>query len=127
MGVGISCYGAVVAGFSLLERWGPPPEAKNLRLRSWKLSCTIAHRLGGQQWTSMNYGNYKTLERVVTSDKVLIGGDVNGHAGRKPCGFGEVLGGHRAGLWNDEDVRLINWAVGKCMKLMYTYFQKTIR
>ena len=57
------------------------------------------------------------MDKVVTSDNVLVGGDFNGHVGSDMCGFGEVHGGF--GI-----VRLLDWAVGKGLHLMNTCFQK---
>ena len=33
------------------------------------------------------------MDRVVTSEKVLVGGDYNGHVGSDMGGFGKVQGG----------------------------------
>lgn len=40
---------------------------------------------------------YGTLNRVVTREKVLIGGNFNCYFGRATCGFGEIHGGHVVG------------------------------
>lgn len=44
---------------------------------------------------------YELLDRAVTSNKVLIGGDLNDLVGGEVCGFSEVHGGHGAGHQND--------------------------
>ena len=36
---------------------------------------------------------YDLMDRVVTSEKVLVGGDFNGHVGSDMGGFGKVHGG----------------------------------
>ena len=47
---------------------------------------------------------YEILDRVVTREKVLIGGDFNCYFGKEACGSGEIHGGHVVGQWNDECV-----------------------
>ena len=39
-------------------------------------------------------------------------------------GFGEVHGGFGIGQINEGGIRLLDWAVGKGLRLMNTYFQK---
>ena len=64
------------------------------------------------------------MDKVVTSEKLLVGGDFNGHVGSDICGFGEVHGGFWIEEINDGRVRLLGWAVGKGLHLMNTCFQK---
>ena len=40
---------------------------------------------------------YELMDKVVTSEKVLVGGDCNGHVGSDMSGFGEVPGGLEIG------------------------------
>lgn len=40
---------------------------------------------------------YEILDRVVTREKVLIGGDFNCYFGKEACGSGEIHGGHVVG------------------------------
>ena len=40
---------------------------------------------------------YEIMEKVVISEKVLVGGDFNGHVGSDMGGFGEVHGAFEAG------------------------------
>ena len=70
---------------------------------------------------------YELMDKVVTNDNVLVGGDFNGHVGSDMGGFGEVHGGF--GIWqiNDGGIRLLDWAVGKGLRLMNTCFQKRKR
>ena len=44
---------------------------------------------------------YELMDKVVTSEKVLVGGDFNGHVGSDMGGFGEVHGGLGIGQIND--------------------------
>ena len=60
----------------------------------------------------------------MTNEKVLVGGDFNGHVGNDMGGFGEVHRGFGIGQINDGGIRLLNWAVGKGLHLMNTCFQK---
>ena len=67
---------------------------------------------------------YELMDKVVTSDNVLVGGDFNGHVGSDMSGFGEVYGGFGIEQINDGGIRLLDWAVGKGLRLMNTCFQK---
>ena len=67
---------------------------------------------------------YELMDRVVTSDNVLVGGDFKGHVGSDMGGFGEVHGGFGIGQINDRGTRLLDWVVGKGLHLMNTCFQK---
>ena len=64
------------------------------------------------------------MDKVVTSEKVLVGGDFNGHVGSDMGCFGEVHGGFGVGQINDGGIRLLDWTVGKGLRLMNTCFQK---
>ena len=66
---------------------------------------------------------YELMDKVVTSEKVLVGNDFNGHVGSDMCGFGEVYGGFGVGQINDGWIRLLDWAVVKGMHLMNTCFR----
>ena len=67
---------------------------------------------------------YELMDKVVTSEKVLVGGDFNGHVGSDMGVFGEVHRGFRIGQINDGGIRLLDWAVSKGLRLMNTHFQK---
>ena len=67
---------------------------------------------------------YELMDKVVTSDNVLVGGDFNDHVGSDMGGFGEVHGGLGIGQINDGGIRLLDWAFGKGLHLMNTCFQK---
>ena len=64
------------------------------------------------------------MEKFVESEKVLVAGDFNGHVCSYMGGFGEVHGGFGIGKINDEWIRLLDWAVGKGMRLMNNFAQK---
>ena len=57
------------------------------------------------------------MDKVVTSEKLLVGVDFNGHVGSDIGGFG-------IGQINNGGIRLLDWAVGKGLHLMNTCFQK---
>ena len=61
------------------------------------------------------------MDKVVTSEKVLVGGDFNVHVGSDMGGFGEVHGGFAIGQINDRGIRLFDC---KGLHLMNTCFQK---
>ena len=58
------------------------------------------------------------------SKKVFVGGDFNSHVGGDMDGLGEVHRRSGIGQINDGGIRLLNWAVGKGLRLMNTCFQK---
>ena len=67
---------------------------------------------------------YELMEKVVTSEKVLVCGDFNGHVGSNMDGLGGLHGGFGIGEINDGEIRLLDWAVCKGLCLMNTCFQK---
>ena len=67
---------------------------------------------------------YELMDKAVTSERMLVGGDFNGHVGCNMRGFGEVQGGFGIGQINDAETRLLDWIVGKGLRLMNTCFQK---
>ena len=67
---------------------------------------------------------HELMDKIVTSEKVLVGGDFNGHVGSDMGGFGEVHGGFGIGQINEGGITLLDWAVGKGLHLMNTCFQK---
>ena len=60
------------------------------------------------------------MDKIVTSDNVLVGGDFNGYVGSDMGGFGEVPGGFGIGQINDGGIRSLDWAVGRGLRLMNT-------
>ena len=53
-------------------------------------------------------GFYELMDKVGTSEKVLKGGDFNGHIVSDMGGFGEVHGGFGIGQINDRRIRLLD-------------------
>ena len=64
------------------------------------------------------------MNKVVTSEKMLVGGDFNSHVASDMGGFVEVLRRFGTGQVNVKGIRLLDWAVGKGLHLMNTCFQK---
>ena len=67
---------------------------------------------------------YELMEKVVKCEKVLVGGDFNVHVCSYMGGFGDVYGGFEIDKINDEGIRLLDWAVGKGLRLMNNCTQK---
>ena len=67
---------------------------------------------------------YELMDKVVTSEKVLVGGDVNGNIGSDMAGFGVVHGAFGIGQINDGGIKLLGLTVGKVQHLRNTCFQK---
>ena len=61
----------------------------------------------------------------MTSEKVLVYDDFDGHVGSEMGGFGEVHGCFGIGQINDGGTQLLDWAIGKGLPLMNTCFQKS--
>ena len=81
--------------------------------------CLLAGRLVNEKEEF-----YELMGKVVTSEKVLVGGDFNGYVGSNMGGFAEVHGGFLIGQINVEVIRLLDWAVGTGLRLMNTCFQE---
>ena len=67
---------------------------------------------------------YKLMDKVVTSENVLVGCDFNGPVGSDMGGFAEIYGGFETLQINDGGIRLLDWAVSKGLRLMNTCFQR---
>ena len=67
---------------------------------------------------------YELMDKVVTSEKVLVGGDVNGNIGNDMACFGEVHGDFGIGKINDGGIKLLGLTVGKVQHLRNICFQK---
>ena len=67
---------------------------------------------------------YELMGKVVASEKVLVSGDFKGHVDSIVGGFGEIHKGFWTGQINDRRIRLLDWTVGKGLRLMNTCFQK---
>ena len=52
------------------------------------------------------------MDKVVINEKVLVGGDFNGHVGSDMADFGEVHGAFGIGKINYGGIRLFDWVTG---------------
>ena len=64
------------------------------------------------------------MDKIVTIEKVLVGGNFNDHVGSDMDGFGEVHRRFGIGQINNGGIKLLNWAVGKRLHLMNTFSRK---
>ena len=67
---------------------------------------------------------YELMDKFVTSEKVLVGGDFNGVVGSDMDGFTHVHRRLGIGQINDRRIRLLDWVVVKGLRSMNTCFQK---
>ena len=67
---------------------------------------------------------YELKDKVVTNEKVIVGGDLNSNVGSDMGGFGEVHGDFGIGQINYGAIRLLDSTGGKELHLMNTCFQK---
>ena len=123
-GVGVIVANWLVGKIVEVERYSDRVMKVNIVIGDvvWEVVSCYCPQVG----TSVNEKEefYELMDKVVTSDNVLVGGDFNGHVGSDMGGFGEVHGGFGIGQINDGGIRLLDWAVGKGLRLMNTCFQK---
>ena len=86
----------------------------------WKVVSCYYSKAGRS--VNENEEFYELIDKVVTSEKVLVGSNFNRHVGSDMGAFGEVHGGFRIGQINDGGIRLLDWAVDKGLHLMSTCF-----
>ena len=65
------------------------------------------------------------MDKVVTSERVLLDGDFNGHVSSDMGGLERFMWGFGTGQIRDGGIRLLEWGVGKWLCLMNTCFKKT--
>ncbi|XP_043687728.1 uncharacterized protein LOC122638941 [Telopea speciosissima] len=59
-----------------------------------------------------------------SGDKIIIGGDLNGHVGRDHRGFEEVHGGYGVGERNEEGISVLDFAIAFDLCITNTFFKK---
>jgi hypothetical protein len=64
------------------------------------------------------------ISSVPISEKLFIGGDLNGHVGSTRVGFDEVHGGFRYGSRNQEGEGILNFALAYDLIVTNTLFRK---
>lgn len=62
--------------------------------------------------------------KVASESIVVVGGDLNGHVGRRREGFEEVMGMHGSGERNNEGEKILEFCQSRGMKVTSTYFRK---
>ena len=66
------------------------------------------------------------VSRINEKEKLIIGGDMNGHVGSRSKGFPEVHGGYSYGERNSEGERLLEFAEASELVVSNTWFEKEI-
>ena len=66
----------------------------------------------------------EVVEHVPIGEKLVIGGDLNGHVGTSREGFETVLGGFGFGERNEAGSRILDFALAYDLSIMNTWFQK---
>ena len=64
------------------------------------------------------------MQGIPAEEKILIGGDFNGHVGNSRSGFENVYGGYGFGVRNDARNSILDFAVSYDMILANTWFRK---
>ena len=64
------------------------------------------------------------VSTMPTSEKLFIGGDLNGHVGAANVGFERVHGGFEYGSRNQEGEDVLNFALAYDLLLANTFFRK---
>ena len=64
------------------------------------------------------------VRAVPNSEKLFIGGDLNGHVGTSSVGFEVVHGGFRYGSRNQEGEKVLDFAIAFDLMIANTFFRK---
>ena len=64
------------------------------------------------------------MGKIVKGERVVIGGDLNGHVGKDRAGFEEVHGGWGVGARNEAGRAILEAAVAHELVLMNTWFER---
>ena len=83
-----------------------------------QVGCTLKEK--EDFWRDLD----EVIQGVPTAERLLVGGDFNGHVGASNGGFEEVHGGHGLGVRNDEGLSLLDFALSYEMKIVNTMFIK---
>ena len=65
-----------------------------------------------------------TIQGIPNNDKIIVGGDLNGHVGEKTEGFDKVHGNFGYGERNEEGLRILEWAESHNLCILNTFFKK---
>ena len=66
----------------------------------------------------------EVIQEIPQEEKIYIGGDFNGHVGKKRDGYEMVHGGYGFGDRNEAGVSILDFAVAYDLILANTYFKK---
>ena len=64
------------------------------------------------------------VRAIPSSEKLFIGGDLNGHVGMSSAGFEAVHGGFRYGSRNQEEEKVLDFAIAFDLMIANTFFHK---
>jgi len=64
------------------------------------------------------------IESIPQNEEIFVGGDFNGHIGRKGDGYEKVHGGFGYGDRNNGGVSILNFAVAYELSVVNSYFRK---
>ena len=123
-GVGVMVANWLIGKVAAVERFNDRVIKVNIIIGDvvWEVVSCCCPQAGGSVNEKDEF--YELMDKVVITEKVLVGGDSNGHVGNVMGGCGEVRGGFGIGQINDGGIRLLDWAVGKGLCLINTCFQK---
>ena len=94
---------------------------------NWNIVSVYAPQLGCPQIEKENFWRELdgAIQEVPVMERLLVGGDFNGHVGSTNRGFEEVYGRHGLGVQNDEGLSILDFALSYRMKIVNTMFIKT--
>ena len=92
----------------------------------FNIVCVYAPQVGSPQQDKESFWNDldEVVQRVPAGEKLIVGGDFNGHVGARNDGFEEVHGGYGFGLMNDDGLNLLDFALSYNFKIVNTQFKK---
>ena len=71
-------------------------------------------------WEDMD----STIQEMALDERVVVGGDLNGHVGSEKRGYEEAHGGYGIGEMNEDGIKVLEFAIAYQLKIMNTMFQK---
>ena len=66
----------------------------------------------------------KMIKRIPNTEKIFIGGDLNGHVGKDAGQYTQVHGGFGFGTMNNEGHSIIEFCMANNLKIVNTCFEK---
>ena len=65
------------------------------------------------------------MQAIKRSERLVVGGDLNGHVGSDRIGYEKVHGGHRVGVPNEEGIKVLDCATAYQMRILNTSTERT--